>query len=177
MRQSAIITIVLVWLIAFVLGVIPSALAGGNFRFYDNSHVCIGPSPALRQIFESTETEGVRYIEGYGFDQNTFRSMARGYSNGKYFSTAVFLGLNCVCYLIILCCYIEILRSVRRSSKKFWSDPGNGKKIKLTMRVANIVATDFFWWSSIIVLGILVQQEPLLYHLRHLRGQFLLFYR
>ena len=161
MRQSAIVTILLVWLIAFVLGVIPSALAGGNFRFYDNSHVCVGLPLALRQIFESTETEGIRYIEHYGFYQNTFRSVARGYSNGKYFSTVVFLGLNCVCYLIILCCYIEILKTVRRSSKRTGRTQEMRKQIKLTMRVTAIVATDFFCWSPIIVLGILVQTRAI----------------
>ena len=161
MRQSAMTTILLAWLIAIVLGAIPSALAGRNFRFYDNSHVCVGLPLALRQIFESTKTDGIRTIEGYGFYQNTFRSVARGYSNGKYFSTAVFLGLNCVCYLTIFYCYIEILRSVRRSSKRSGRTQEMRKQIKLTMRVAAIVATDFFCWSPIIVLGILVQTRAI----------------
>ena len=111
-RKSAMITILSVWLLACILGVILSAFAGRNFRFYDNSHVCVGLPLTLRQIFESTKAEGTRRIEDYKFYQNTFTSVERGYSNGKYFSTAVFLGLNCVCYLIIFCCYIEILRSV-----------------------------------------------------------------
>ena len=161
MRQSAIITILLVWLIAFVLGVIPSALAGGNFRFYDNSHVCVGLPLVLRQIFESTETEGIRYIEDHGFNQNTFKSVAHGYSNGTYFSTAVFLGLNFVCNLLIFCCYIEILRSVKRSSKRSGQTQEMRKQIKLTMRVATIVATDFFCWFPIILLGILVQTRAI----------------
>ena len=156
-RQSTKITILSAWLIAFILGVIPSALAGRNFRFYDNSDVCVGLPLALRQIFESRETGGIRYIGKYGFQQNTFKTIARGFSNGKYFSTAVFLGLNSVCYLIIFFCYVEILRSVRRSSKRVGRTNETRKQIKLTMRVAAIVATDFFCWSPIIVLGILVQ--------------------
>ena len=156
-RQSAMIAIFSAWLLAFILGVIPSAFAGRNFRFYDNSHVCVGLPLTLRQIFESTKSEGVRRIEDYKFYQNTFTSVERGYSNGKYFSTAVFLGLNCVCYLIIFCCYIEILRSVRRSSKRSGRTQEVRKQIKLTIRVAAIVATDFWCWSPIIVLGILVQ--------------------
>ena len=156
-RQSAMITILSAWLIAFIFGVIPSALAGRNFRFYDNSHVCVGLPLALRQIFESTETDGIRKIGTYWFYQNTFKSVERGYSNGKYFSTVVFLGLNCVCYLVIFACYVEILRSVRRSSNRTRRTHEMRKQIKLAMRVAAIVATDFFCWSPIIVLGMLVQ--------------------
>ena len=161
-RQSAVITILSAWVIAFILGVIPSVLAGRNFKFYDNSHVCVGLPLALRQIFESRETDGIRYIGKYGFQQNTFKTIARGYSNGKYFSTAVFLGLNCVCYLIIVCCYIEILRSVRKSSKRAGRTHEMRKHIKMTMRVAAIVATDFFCWSPIIGLGILVQTRVII---------------
>ena len=158
-RQSAVITIFSAWVIAFILGVIPSVLAGRNFRFYDNSHVCVGLPLALRQIFELTETDEKQYIGkyGHGLYPSTFKTIARGYGNGTYFSTAVFLGLNSVCYLVIFCCYIEIWRSVRRSSKRAGRTHEMRKQIKLTMRVAAIVATDFFCWSPIIVLGVLIQ--------------------
>ena len=30
------------WIISLGLGVIPSSVAGKDFKFYENSHVCIG---------------------------------------------------------------------------------------------------------------------------------------
>ena len=54
-QQSAMVRILSAWVLAFILGVIPSALAGRNFRFYDSSHVCVGLPLTL--ILESTKTE------------------------------------------------------------------------------------------------------------------------
>ena len=74
-----------------------------------------------------------------------------------YFSIAVFLGLNCLCYLIIIWCYIGIMVAVRKSSRQSGRDRDMNEQIKLTVKVAAIVATDFMCWFPIIILGILVQ--------------------
>ena len=48
-KRSTIITVVLSWVFALILSVVPSVLAGKNFKFYDNSHVCIGLPLALTE--------------------------------------------------------------------------------------------------------------------------------
>ena len=158
-KHSVRVISVLTWTISFVLGTVPSVLSGVSFKFYDNSHVCIGLPLALTKL--------------YGIKQSTFRiflhsgqirfyflkdtTQYQGLVNGLFFSTTVFLGLNCVCYLIILGCYIEIMRAVKKSSKRSGRSQEMKKQIRLTTKVTAIVATDFFCWFPIIILGILVQ--------------------
>ena len=69
----------------------------------------------------------------------------------------MFLGLNCICYLIILICYVEIVRLVLKSSKRAGINNEMKNQVKMTVKVAAIVLTDFLCWFPIIMLGILVQ--------------------
>ena len=151
-----------VWILSLALGIVPSALSGYSFKFYDNSHVCIGLPLALTKLYfsrlhkhhyEIQIGEGPRWPYVY----STYTTHFWGLTNGLYFSTALFLGVNCICYLIILACYIEIVRAVRESSKKSGRSQEMTEQIRLTMKVTTIVATDFFCWFPIILLGILVQ--------------------
>ena len=151
----------LIWTTSLVLGIVPSLLAGFSFKFYDNSHVCIGLPLALTKRYDTDRTE---FTTEFHFAEATIRNddaefatQYKGLQNGLFFSTALFLGVNCVCYLIIFACYIEILRAVRESSKQSGRSQEMTEQIKLTMKVTTIVATDFFCWFPIIVLGILVQ--------------------
>ena len=157
------ISIGIVWIISLTLGIIPSFLAGKNLDFYDNSHVCIGLPLALLEKFSIKEykTEICPANTPFCHTKTTTQSISHGFDSGLYFSTAMFLGLNCLCYLIILACYIEIIRSVYKSSKRANLNREMKEQIKLTMKVAAIVATDFLCWFPIIILGILVQAKVL----------------
>ena len=154
------ITIV-TWMIATVLGIVPSVLSGLSFEFYDNSHVCIGLPLALTKIYTvelSRAQLWIRFDSGFQMEiVDVFTTHEDGLVNGYYFSTAVFLGLNCVCYLIILGCYIQIVRDVGKSSKRAGRSQETKQQIRLTTKVTAIVATDFCCWFPIIILGILVQ--------------------
>ena len=63
--------------------------------------------------------------------------------NGLYFSTAISLGINSVCFLVILGCYIEIVKAVGKSAKQSGRTPDVDEEIRLTVKVSAIVATDF----------------------------------
>ena len=121
-KMTARVVIMLTWMIAVALGTVPSILSGSSFKFYDNSHVCIGLPLALTKNY-TVESHETRLLIEFG-DQSTtdyvdvFTTHENSLVNGQFFSTAVFLGLNCVCYLIILGCYIQIVRDVRKSSKR-----------------------------------------------------------
>ena len=159
-RKSIVITSILTWLFALALALIPNTLAGRNFKFYDNSHVCIGFPLALLETFtkqpiDLIEWEGVRFLFFSSY------SIPSGVAVGLYYSTALFLGLNCICYLVILGCYIEIIRAVRASSKRTGRAQDMNMQIKMTVKVTAIVATDFLCWFPIIILGILVQTRAI----------------
>ena len=143
---------------------IPSAVAGKYPEFYDNSHVCIGLPLARKQVLGVKEVQVGGASTLYDLDpSNPFYvniTVSTGQAPGMYFSTAVFLGLNLLCFLIILICYMEIMRAVFLSSKRTAASKRSTEmreQINLTIKVAAIVATDFCCWCPIIVTGILVQ--------------------
>ena len=160
-KRSAVILVALTWFTSCVLAIIPSTLSGVNFKFYDNSHVCIGLPLALTKTYTTEFKLEENIIQGDGFKyrlgKETFITEFKGLKNGLYYAIAVFLGLNCVCYLIILACYVEIVRAVKKSSKQAGRSRDLSEQITLTAKVTAIVATDFCCWFPVIILGILVQ--------------------
>ena len=165
-KRATLIITVFTWLIAFSLGTVPSMLSGVKFEFYDNSHVCIGLPLTLTKTYTIDYSfKRYRFFYRYSimpymhYDENTFITHDSGSKHGLFFSTAVFLGLNTICYLIILGCYIEIVRAVRRSSKRAGRSLEMQEQIKLTTKVTAIVVTDFCCWFPVIILGILVQLQ------------------
>ena len=74
-----------------------------------------------------------------------------------FFASVMFLGLNLICYLVVLVCYVEIVRCVFKSSKRAGRTPEMNEQVRLTVKVAAIVLTDFACWFPIILLGMLVQ--------------------
>ena len=159
-KRSTIATVFLSWVFALILSIVPSVLAGKNFKFYDNSHVCIGLPLALTETYAKHAVGQVNF-EGttYAFGSSYYEP--NGYAVGSYYSSALFLGLNSTCYLLILICYVEIIRAVRSSSKRSGRSQDMREQIKMTIKVAAIVATDFFCWAPIIILGILVQTRTI----------------
>ena len=162
-KQSSTVIAIVLWLISLALGVIPSSLAGTNIKFYDNSHVCIGLPLAKPPIYTNRETVARVCPEGTDicFYKRTFTSQHVGQVSGMYFSSAMFLGLNSICYLTIVLCYMEIVRTVFKSAKRAGLNSEIKEQIRMTSKVAAVVLTDFFCWFPVIVLGILVQADAL----------------
>ena len=158
-KSSAFVAIIL-WIIALLLGIVASSLAGENNLFYDNSHVCIGLPLSKLRIYD-TEVSGewtkVCVDDRMCYWKQLVQSQYIGEINGMIFASIVFLGLNFVCYLAILACYVEIIRIFLKSSKRTGRNPEMKEQIRLTSRVAAIVLTDFACWFPIIIIGILVQ--------------------
>ena len=151
------------WTVSVALGVVPSILAAGekNFKFYDNSHVCIGLPLALTESYTTTTTREKLDFDGQYIFWEGYSTEYEGLITGMFFATALFLGLNCVCYVVILICYIFIVSSVQKSSKQSGRTVEMSEQIKLTTKVTAIVGTDFLCWFPIIILGILVQTRVL----------------
>ena len=162
-KTSSMVIVALLWIISLTLGVVPSSLAGRNYKFYDNSHVCIGLPLNLIEMFKKSVSEDRVDVGGteFYYIKYTVESQSQGKVRGIYFATATFLGLNCVCYLIILFCYIEIIRVAFKSSKRAGINKEVKQQIRMTAKVAAIVLTDFVCWFPIILLGMLVQAKVL----------------
>ena len=163
-KNSVNVAILITWIISLALGIVPSILSGVNFKFYDNSHVCIGLPLSLTERFHTkvTITEVEYHVSGehgelQSFKKTAFNTTSLGNYPAMFYSSAVFLGLNCICYFAILCCYVEIVRTVLKSAKRAKYDREMKDQVRMTVKVAAIVATDFCCWFPIIIMGILVQ--------------------
>ena len=163
-KKSSVILASLLWFTSLVLGIVPSNL-GGNSRFtafYDNSHVCIGLPLALIKAHSTTIDKLTSYNGRFLYEKQTVESEYLGEISGMYFSSAMFLGLNCICFLIILVCYVEIVRDVMKSPNVRVGISNKVKEeIRLTVNVSVLILTDFVCWFPIIILGILVQAKVL----------------
>ena len=156
--KSALILSVIIWVISFLLGIIPSILSGMSgvsFKFYDNSHMCVGLPLTLTKLYSSTAVKRQLTYDQSQLESVTYTHELTSHANGRFFSTAIFLGLNSVCCLMIAGCCIGIVRAVRKSTKE--TGRNMTEQIRLATKVLAIVVTDFCCWFVLIILGVLVQ--------------------
>ena len=160
-KSSAVVTSAL-WILSILLGTVPSSLAGKKYKFYDNSHVCIGLPLSKLRMYSTVISEQPTWIctddvRRICQTKELVQSQYVGEVNGMIFASVMFLGMNFLCYLVILVCYINIIRTVFKSSKRAGLNPEMKEQVRLTAKVAAIVLTDFACWFPIIIMGILVQ--------------------
>ena len=157
----------MVWAISITLGLCASLLAGRNSGFYDNSHVCIGLPLAQLVSFDTNVTSvstGVEWSDNAFAHYTVYKTVnvvkTEYRSPGVYFSVAVFIGLNMLCFLLILLCYIVIIKHVKtvsQTSKAASRQRDMAEEIRMTVKVSAIVLTDFFCWFPICLISALVQ--------------------
>ncbi len=141
------------WVTALIIGIVPTVMLRISSELYDVSEVCIGLPLVRKQILGAVE---VPYTDIYNRSLTRQRQVEKGTRPNMYFSIAVFLGVNLLCFFIVLFCYIEIFWTVKRTG--FTTNRrGRDKEIRMAMKMAVIVLTDFVCWMPIIILGILVQ--------------------
>ncbi len=158
-KKSSAVMVTLVWLTSLIMGILPAVLAGQNYKFYDNSHVCIGLPLAQVEIFTKNVTQGRVHRGSYTNIKYFVTSKSLGFVPGLYYAIALFLGLNGLCFIVILLCYIEMVRYSVKSAKSVGLKQDVKEEIRMTIKIAAIVLTDFFCWCPIIALGTLVQLQ------------------
>ena len=119
-NKSSAVIVSIFWISSLTLGIVPSSLAGNNDKFYVNSHVCIGlPLSKLPEINTQLLDWNVTCsADGKCYWKQPVKSELVGEVNGMIFASFMFLGLNFICYLVILVCYINIIRIVLKSSRR-----------------------------------------------------------
>ena len=146
----------LVWAFSLAFGLTASILAGRNSDFYDNSHVCIG-LPLAQVIYHKTQTIEAANIVWWEDAKTVEIIESSDQSPGLYFSVAVFIAFNMFCFLLILACYIGLIRAVSKTSRQAFRQREMAEEIRMTLKVSAIVFTDFFCWFPICLMGALVQ--------------------
>ena len=151
--HSARVISTVLWVLALAIGSVPAIMLRINPDLYDVSEVCIN-LPLVRQQVLIVDEE--LYTDLFGKNQTRLVHLATGTKPSMYFSIAMFLGVNLLCFFIVLFCYVEIFWTVKRTG--FTTNRrGRDKEIRMAMKMAVIVLTDFVCWMPIIILGILVQ--------------------
>ncbi len=149
-RTASIISIIL-WILSLTLAAVPIAIAGPNSDFYDLSDVCIGLPLITRPASFTFEDSGID-------NELTFDlPVAQRSKPAWYFSIVIFLGINLVCFAVIFVCYFVIFICIRKSSLQLKLHNRLNDDMKVAIRMAAIVGTDFICWCPVIIMGILSQ--------------------
>ncbi|XP_072039665.1 lutropin-choriogonadotropic hormone receptor-like [Amphiura filiformis] len=149
--KSSKMAVISLWLISFVVSIVPIVLAGPDSDFYDLSDVCIGLPLITRPARYNFEASGVA-------NQVTFDlPVAEDSKPAWYFSIVIFLGINLVCFLVIFLCYVAIFVSVKRSRKSAGRKESLNEEMKMAIKMAAVVGTDFICWFPVIMMGVLSQ--------------------
>ena len=144
----------IIWVVAFLLGLIPTLEASPNSDFYDLSDVCIGLPLITRPTSYTIESSDVL---GLNTDRSFDLPVPEEFKPAWYFSIAIFLGLNLACFLFIAVCYVVMFVHVKLISQKVKRTSNREDDLKIAIRMAAIVGTDFICWMPVIIMGILSQ--------------------
>ncbi len=152
--KSTKIVVFILWLFAMTLGIVPTIFAGPESDYYDLSDVCIGLPLITRPASYTIESGNIGGDDsGRSFDL----PVADEFKPAWYFSIAIFLGLNLLCFLIIFLCYFTIFVYIKMSRKRVKRDSKREEDLKIAIRMAAIIGTDFICWMPVIAMGIASQ--------------------
>ncbi len=87
---------------------------------------------------------------------STINSIVVKYRTAPVFSIVIFVGLNFLCFLCALLCYVLIFVEAQKSGRTTMNTNKSREK-RMAMRMFTIVFTDFLCWVPISVASILVQ--------------------
>ncbi|XP_072029777.1 G-protein coupled receptor GRL101-like [Amphiura filiformis] len=151
---SSKVTLCILWMASIALALAPTLLAGPDSDYYDLSDVCVGLPLITRPSSFQIEVSTV----GNQLSDNNFDIPIPSDSKPAwYFSIAIFLGLNLVCFLIIFMSYVTIFVYVKKSAKSAARKQSNREEIKMAIKMAAVIGTDFLCWFPVIIMGILSQ--------------------
>ncbi|XP_071795620.1 uncharacterized protein [Asterias amurensis] len=154
-RKSTIFMVLLLWSIALGLSIGPTVfIRGSDSDIYGLSDVCIG-LPLITKPTDFLLKEGA--IDNPLGSQTVSIPIGTGQKPAWIFSIILFLGVNLVCFLVVFICYIAIFVRVKRTADKVRVAAHREREIKMAIKMAVIVGTDFACWMPVIVMGILSQ--------------------
>nr|XP_054775693.1 G-protein coupled receptor GRL101-like [Lytechinus pictus] len=151
---SARMAIVGIWCFALLLSLTGVLLNNLYPDAYSLSDVCVG-LPFIRKSTNLQASQDDRTTNTY--QTVTYFTEATSSISTWQFSIALFLGINLMSFLVILCTYIAIFIKVRFTRAEAGKTNQRSHDVKMAIRMFLIVGTDFCCWMPIIILGVLVQ--------------------
>ena len=155
-KRSLKAVIVLLWILAFFIAVVPTCLPNISPDVYDVSEVCIG-LPMSRKLILSSEIHDVQASHYASSRLNVEVSDIVGSKPGMYYSIAIFIVLNLACFLMVAFCYIQIFITAKKSRVRSGRSQQSEADIRMAINMSAVVLTDFCCWVPIIITCILVQ--------------------
>ena len=149
------------WVAAACLSIVPTVISGSDSKVYGLSDVCIGlPLITRPNSFGSEESQ----IKGQSWSTKIVIQVGEGSEPSWFFSIVLFLGLNMLCFTIVLCCYIAMFVSVKRdSARSVRVGHCRKREVQMAIKMALIVFTDFACWMPVIIMGILSQTGTVIF--------------
>ncbi|XP_038073197.1 uncharacterized protein LOC119741495 [Patiria miniata] len=159
-ERSTKIVVGLLWFVAVCLSVVPTVSVSPDSNFYGLSDVCIGLPFTTKATGSESIEEDLDTNNPLGSQQLTL-NLGTDKKPAWILSVVLFLGVNLVCFLLVFCCYVAIFVSVKRSSKLVRKSAHRNREIKMAVKMALIVGTDFACWMPVIIMGILSQTNTI----------------
>lgn len=156
-KKSTRIVASVLWGIALFIGMIATFLTGTDY--YDVSEVCIGLPLARKTLTvqKSLDVNLTRNPEHNEHKLGVEVTQKVGDKPGMYFSIAIFIGVNFICFIAIALCYTIIFVTFHESTKRSVRRQERDEEIKMAGKMAIIVITDFLCWMPIVVMSMMVQ--------------------
>ncbi|XP_038052728.1 uncharacterized protein LOC119725396 [Patiria miniata] len=150
-QKSATVMITIIWLAAVCVSVGPTVFVGSDSEVYGLSDVCIGlPLTTVPTSYDTKQ-------HNLG-DSNTIPiPVGQGNQPAWIYSIILFLGVNLLCFVVVLGCYVAIFVKVKRTASRVRNSAHRDREIKMAIKMALIVGTDFACWMPVIIMGILSQ--------------------
>ena len=148
---SSKVCVIILWFIGIVISIVPILLAGPESDFYDLSDVCMGLPLITRPSSFSFQSTGVGNQVNFEFP------VAQESKPAWIFSIGLFLCVNLMCFVVIFMCYVAIFVTIKQSGKSVGRKESMDKEIKMAVKMAAVVGTDFLCWCPVIIMGILSQ--------------------
>ena len=159
-KTSARIVVVILWLVALLISISSVLIHVVSPKLYDVSEICVGLpiSRSNSYIIETIHFHLNTSSFKTGFDVATaVQAKLIDSQSSMYFSVAIFTALNFLCFLIVAFCYISIFVTAKQTSVKAGRSRVVDVEIKMAIKMAGIVFSDFCCWMVVVVLSILVQ--------------------
>ena len=180
------IGVALAWLTAFLISVIPIALATVEANVFSISEVCVG-IPIVRQHLSTYRSESVQinvtftkttykyntqwywlykytHVSGVGVEhQQSVRNISydvadvTGSQIAPIFSIVVFIGVNLTCFFIVAFCYMYIFIKSNKTSEGTSRTLSRNEQVRMAKKMFAIVFTDFCCWVPLCFICILAQ--------------------
>ena len=152
--KSSKVIVSIIWVVATCLSIVPTVIGGTDSKIYGLSDVCI-----RLPLITHPNSVGSERATNYNIQFLSSMSIAvvKGSKSSWIYSIVLFIGLNTLCFIIVVCCYIAIFVSVQNTARQVRVAAHRKREVGMAIKMAFIVGTDFACWMPVIIMGILSQ--------------------